>query len=261
MNDERDFVDDFVDAEGAESLPVEDAVSDTVQDEPMVEVSGNVPVRGPDGKFMRKEAEDAAEAVEKGAIDDADEPPSDSNETHVPISVVQALRKELQGYKKQADPNQQPQTAPEFSGPQTDLQRDPAGYIQGTLHQQKMQMSKFMAEQQESPDTVTEAWHAFDQACNADPSVSAFSQSLVNHPHPMGEVVKWHKQQSELLMLRDAGGLDALIERKLAERSGVAPASNGNAKPNTPPSLAGRGGAGKGQQSASEKDVFDDMFS
>jgi hypothetical protein len=124
-------------------------------------------------------------------------------------------------------------------------------------------MSQFMAEQAEGPDTVAEAWSAFDQACHNDPAVAAYSQTLVGHPHPMGEVVKWHRQQQELAMLRDAGGLDALIAQKLAEAGQAQPASQTQAstgKTPTPPSLTRRGGTTAQDGSASEEDVFDDLF-
>ena len=121
-----------------------------------------------------------------------------------------------------------------------------------------------MAEQQhqDNPGVVAEAWAAFDQACKTDPQTAALSQRLVSHPHPMGEVVKWHQQQSEVRLLQDAGGLDALIEAKLAERMSqlqpqAAVVQNGNAQPNVPPSLAKRGGGAQTTEVGSEKDDFD----
>lgn len=266
MNEERDYLDEIIEDEPQlDAEPVVEADGEP-EGEPVTSEaeSADGRARGPDGKFIKKEAEQAAEAVEQGAKQNAEEPPSDSTDTHVPISVVQALRKELQELKanKGKEEPQQP-SAPQFQGPQTDLEQDPAGYIQGTLHQQKMQMSQFMAEQAEGPDTVAQAWQAFDEACHADPAVAAFSQTLVGHPHPMGEVVKWHRQQQELSMLRDAGGLDALIAQKLAEAGQAQPASQTQAASGatpTPPSLTRRGGTTAQDASVSEEDVFDDLF-
>jgi hypothetical protein len=266
MNEERDYLDEIIEDEPAiEAEPVVEASTEPEAEPASSEAeAADGRARGADGKFIKKEAAQTAEAVEQGAKQNAEEPPSDSTDTHVPISVVQALRKELQELKASKEGKDQPQqpSAPQFQGPQTDLDQDPRGYIQGTLHQQKMQMSQFMAEQANSPETVAEAWQAFDSACAADPAVAAFSQSLVNHPHPMGEVVKWHNQQKDLAMLRDAGGLEALIAAKLAEAGQAPPASQtqANGKVPTPPSLTRRGGSTATDGSASEDDVFDDMF-
>lgn len=268
MSGERDFLDDFAEAEVADFGITEDVTQTPA--EPISEQSsdqdkseGDGPVRGPDGKFVKKEAEQVAEDVEKGVKDDlAEAPPAEGTETMVPVSVVQKMREEIKALKAQSEPKPK---APEFTPPQVDFQENPQAAIQGQLHAQKMQMSQFMAEQQnpDNPGIVAEAWAAFDQACKTDPQTAQLSQRLVNHPHPMGEVVKWHQQQSEVRLLKDAGGLDALIEAKLAERMAQLspqPVANGNAQPNVPPSLAKRGGGAQTNEIASEKDDFDAFF-
>lgn len=261
MSETKDFLDDDFMADEAPVEAIEQAP------EP-VEDASKGPTRGPDGKFVKAEAEAQASQVDQGAKTavEADgtsfEPPSDEHGTQVPLSVVQALRKELQELKSRQGTGQSPQTkGPEFAGPQFEFEDDPQGYTQGSLSQMKMQMSAFMASQSTSEAEVQQAWADFDQACANDPQVSAYSYSLVNHPHPMGEVVKWHKQQAEVKAIQSAGGLEALKAQWLAEATGQpAVQSNGNAKPNTPPSLA-RGGAGaSSSDTPADGDAFDALF-
>lgn len=110
------------------------------------------------------------------------------------------------------------------------------------------------AAQFSSPLEVAEAWNAFNEACLVDESLAAWSGTLLEHPHPAGEVLKWYKRHSQSRMLEEAGGLEKLIEARVAEALAArgagaqpAPAMNGQAtpapKPAVPPSLA-RGGSG-----------------
>lgn len=267
MSGDTDFLDDFAEDEVTDSVVEEVASSpaEPISEETPIETEtkGDGPARGPDGKFVKKEAEQAAEAVEKGVKDDlAEAPPADSEGTMVPVSVVQKMREEIKALKAQTPDTKS--NAPEMIAPvPTDFQNDPVAAFQGQLHNQKMQMSQHMATQEHDAETVSQAWIAFDEACQRDPAVSALSYQLINHPHPLGEMVKWHKQQQEVSLLRDAGGLDALIEQKLAERM-ANPAqqqvTTPGAKPHTPPSLAKRGGANQGMEIEGEDDFFDATF-
>ena len=227
--------------------------------------------RNPDGTFAKTQAEkDAAELVQQGVKPEAQpapgaEPPAaDDGSPHVPRAALEAERKKRQALEAAlaklkptagSAPQPQPNTpkGPEFVAPQIDPE-DPSTYAQA-FHSMRMQQSHFFAVQQSSEAEVAEAWAAFDAACEAAPGVgqaSIMSQTLVNHPHPMGEVLKWHRQQKELQMLQEAGGLEKLRERWLAEaqaKQGAqsAPAAAGMVptaqRPTPPPSLA-NGGAG-----------------
>jgi hypothetical protein len=93
MSGEKDFLEEFADdlPEAIEPAP-----------EPQMEPAGRV--RGPDGKFVKAEAQARAEQAEKGAKQAAqaevNEPPSYDDETGtVPIHVLKALRKENQELK------------------------------------------------------------------------------------------------------------------------------------------------------------------
>lgn len=257
MSENKDWIDEFADNDEV-----------MVDDQPKQAVESTGRQRGPDGKFIKAEAEAKAAEVEQGAKQAADEaaftePPSDEDEGQtVPLSALKALRKELQELKRSqgmSGQTQQPQ-APQFQGPSVDFEEDPRSYLQQTLHAQKMQMSQFMAARETDEQTVQAAWQAFDERCQQDPAVSAYSYTLLNHPHPMGELVKWYKREQELSAIQQAGGLEALKARWLEEQGIAPPQSQQTARPNVPPSLAG---TGKPRSSTSVNDVddgFDALF-
>lgn len=258
MSGEKDFLDEFAEQDAV--------VAPAPEPQPApVEPASSGPVRGPDGKFVRKEAEAKAEQAETGAKEAAatqpvTEPPTDDEEgATVPLSVVKALRKELQELKKaqgSATQTQKPR-APEIRGPSVAFEEDPRTYIQDTLLAQKTQMSMFMASQVDGEDTVREAWAAFDQACQQDRLVSAYSYKLLDHPHPVGEMVKWYREQQELRAIREAGGIENLIQQRLASVGGQPSAP---ANPKLPPSLAGSGKPRTSDATGEPVDGFDALF-
>lgn len=226
--------------------------------------------RTPDGKFAEKPK---AEEVEKGGKQPEAHapaqpaPPAGEEAELVPKSVVLALRKELQEAKAKLQPpaqpapqpNPAPAKGPEFQVPEVDYEQDPRGFVEANLHTLKMQQSRFFAVQQSSEAEVDEAWAAFDDACKSDPAVNAwsFSPELRAHPHPIGEVLKWHRKQKQLAQIESAGGLDAFIAAKIAEATangGAQPAPMAAAatarpqaaqSPPTPPPSLARGGNGQ----------------
>lgn len=258
MSGEKDFLDEFAEQDGIE--PIAEQPKQTE-----VEPAGRGPQRGPDGKFIKAEAEARAEQAEKGAKEAAamqqvTEPPSEDDESQtVPLSALKALRKELQELKRSQGTSAQTQQpkAPEFTGPQVAFEQDPRSYLEQTLHAQKMQMSMFMATQQNDETTVQQAWSAFDEACKNDPAVSAYSYTLLQHPHPMGELVKWYQRESELRMLRDAGGLEALIAQRMGQPAQQAQTQT--TRKDVPMSLAGTGKARSSDEPA-VPDGFDALF-
>jgi hypothetical protein len=255
MSGEKDFLDEFADEDGIDVAPVIEQPAPTD-----MEPAGSGRQRGPDGKFIKAEAQAKAEQAEKGAQEAVQtavtEPPSDDDETGtVPIHVLKALRKENQELKARMGQQSQPK-APEFSAPQVDFEQDPKAHMISL----KMQMSAFMAAQQNDEQTVNEAWTAFDQACAANPDVSQMSYRLVNHPHPMAEIVKWYKRERELSAIQEAGGLEALKQRWLAEQGITAPQGQTQARPNLPPSLAGTGKARSSEVNSVDADPFDAVF-
>lgn len=263
--DNKDFLDDFTDEEAAEAV-VEQPVQENV------EPADSGRPRGPDGKFIKAEAEAKAEEVETGAKEaaqaDVTEPPTADDEgPNVPITALKAERKKRQELEERLaaleGKQTQPQSAPDFTGPQVDFEEDPQSYLQAVVHQQKMQMSTFMASQEYGDGTVAEAWDAFDKACATDPQASSLSYALLNHPHPIKEVVNWYRTKQELSAVQQAGGLEALKKQWLAEQQAAAqtaqPATA--AKPNVPPSLAASGKTSSSEPINEDMDGFDALFS
>lgn len=255
MSGEKDFLDDFVEDDAAaiiEHAPAE------------VEPVSSGRQRGPDGKFVKAEAEAKAQEVEKGAKQAADdaaltEPPSDEDESQtVPLSALKALRRELQELKRSqglSGQTQRPQ-APELPKPSVEFERDPRTYIEQSLLSQKTHMSMHIAGQQYGEDVAQEAWTAFVQS--PDPMVIQYSYQLLEHPHPVGEMVKWYREQQDLRALRDAGGIEALIQQRLAAMGGQ-PAAQGQGR-NIPPSLAGTGKVRSSDPTGEITDGFDALF-
>lgn len=251
IEDEKDFLDDFLDDEPAET-PVADA------SEP-----ARGPQRGPDGKFLKAEAERQAEKAEKGVNQPVetstapDEPPSDGEEgTMVPVSVVKKLREELKAAKAAKTTEQStPSQAPDFGPPGQD--------VEARLLNMRLNMSAEMAGMVHGQDTVAKAWAAFDEACNREPhtgEASIMSKALVNHPHPIAQIIKWYERDQQIKAIQQAGGLDAYVEAQLAQRLAQQrpePAPASPARPRTPPSLAGRSG---GTSRSASGDVFDELF-
>jgi hypothetical protein len=241
--------------------------------------------RNPDGTFATTKAElDAAAQVQQGVKPEAQpapgaEPPAaDDGSPHVPRAALEAERKKRQALEAQLAKLQPPtgsapqsQTTapkgPEFNPPVIDP-NDPQTYAQA-ITSIRMQQSQFFAVQQSSEAEVAEAWTAFDAACEAQPGgpTSLYSQTLVNHPHPMGEILKWHRQQKELAQIQEAGGLEKLREKWLAEHTAqpgaTAPAFSASRPPAPvpPPSLAkGGNGAAVEAESFDEKEEVRSFF-
>lgn len=260
MSGEKDFLDEFADAE----LPkaVEPAP------EPQVEPAGRGPVRGPDGKFVKAEAQAKAEQAETGAKEAAatqqvTEPPADDDDSQlVPLSALKALRKELQELKRSQGTSAQTQTnqpkAPEIPRPSVAFDEDPVLYTQQALVSQKTQISQFMAAQQYGEDVMKEAWTAF--VTSPDPMVIQYSYQLLEHPHPVGEMVKWYQEQQELRAIREAGGIENLIQQRLAAMGGSPAPAQAQGGRVAPPSLAGTGKVRDSSTAGQPADGFDALF-
>lgn len=234
--------------------------------------------------------QEAAPAPQTAQPQQAPEPPAGERGKQVPLEALTALKQklaereaELATLRKPA-PEQQVQqpkpetpttpTRPDFSFDPSYFEDDPQALFEARLHKTKMDMSTNLAVQQFGEDVLSEAWAAFDNAASTDLQASALSGQLRDHPHPMGEVVKWYQNHREIKQLTEAGGLqklrDQLRAELLAEMQGTQPtaAAMPGAVPMPkpaatplPPSLA-RGGAGS--QSApeirSDNEMFESLF-
>lgn len=245
---------EFMDSEGTQEAPEAD-------DTPS-------PERDARGRFVRKEAEANAETMETGEKEPAKqveqpEPPSEpSDEQMVPLSALKKVREEMKALKESvSQPREQTEALRDPAQVEIDPDDTPEVQFQKQIFAQKMQMSKFMAAQQAGGEqAVDEAYAAFDQAARTDPAVSAMSYALVNHPHPLGEIVKWHRQQKLLAEIDAAGGIEAL-------KGAPAPAPQPSEQPAQPtqgtappPSLARGRGSVNSDALPGEKDDFDAFF-
>lgn len=253
MSGEKDFLDEFADAD----------VLPAVEPAPETQMQPAGRVRGPDGKFVKAEAQARAEQAEKGAKEAAqaevNEPPSYDDETGtVPIHVLKALRKENQELKARMGQQANQPKAPDIPRPSVAFDENPALYTQQALVSQKTQMSQFIASQQYGDDLTQQAWTAF--VTSPDPRVIQYSYELLEHPHPVGEMVKWYQEQQELNAIRQAGGIEALKQQWLAEM-GQQPAAQAQPQGRiAPPSLAGTGKARSSGTTGEPADGFDALF-
>ena len=255
--------------------------------------------RNADGTFAPKAKDEGSEtgvkqeAAPPQQAPAASEPPTDEESPHVPRTALlderrkrQSLEAELAELRKPKPeqpqqppanpPNPSPATPtrPDFSFDPSQFEDNPQGFYDARLHKTKMDMSLTVAIQQFGESAVNEAYAALDQAAAKDPSVSAYSWSLRDHPHPIGEVVQWHRKQLEVRQLTEAGGLDKLTEsiraKVLAELQGQTPGAAAMpgavpmprpATPAPPPSLA-KGGAGQSNapEAVSDNEVFEAIF-
>lgn len=250
----KDFIDEFAAEEAVEVSEVQETDSG--------------PARGPDGKFVRAEAEAEAAKAETGVkeavaelseeVPPADDDDDDDDGRTVPLSVLKKVRRELQELKKtkSTEQTQQKPRVPDIPVPTVSYEENPPAYIEQALFSQKTQISKVAAAQQYGQELVDEAWTAF--VSNNDPVVVAYSHQLKHHPHPVGEMVQWYQEQQQLNAIRQAGSIEALIEQRLAAMQ-VQPAQ-ARQKPSVPPSLAGAGRVRSSDNTGEPTDGFDALF-
>ena len=220
------------------------------------------------------EAVEPAETGEQEQAEEPDSPPPGDDDKAITgrISALlderekrQAAERKAGELEKRLAEMEKPQEAPKPIDPY----EDPEGFhdqqramVEQVALSQRVQTSKMFAEQQHGSEAVAEAYAAFDAACNADPAVAALSQSIIQNPHPMGEVVKWHQRQK----LLDEIGEDpaAYRERIIAEHQASAGQVTETlmqqpAKPRVPPAL-GKGGGVVGDTGQTDQDAFDEVF-
>lgn len=221
------------------------------------------PARGPDGKFIAREA-DAPEAV----IEPAPEAPAAPIEPqapqvppgYVPVSVVQELRAEMRQLR-QAPPQAPP-----------DPYEDPAGYavhqnevIEQRLLNERLNFSERFARREYGAEVVDKAreW-ALGQFQN-DPH---YYNRVMSDADPYEAVVRDWKRDQVLSSMKD-GDLDAFLAWKSGAAAGQAqPAPAARVAPFPSPSPPPRsmaadpnaGGAKPGAQPVGPGVAFDNVF-
>jgi hypothetical protein len=212
MQDE-DFLDGL--APDQTAAPVQEPAP--TPEPPTEAATGDNRPRGPDGKFLPKEAgaetpapqpqtpAPTSEAVQPATVAEHAKPP----EGFVPIGVVQELRKELQTFKQQAA-----QPPPPMPDPYEDFEAY-QGWQEAQLTAERADWSRQLAEARHGADTVEQAraW-AFERA-EADP---IFRQQSAMQRDPYGFAIEAWKRDQVLTRLSDPG----LIDRFLAFAGGQA---------------------------------------
>lgn len=282
---------DFLDALTSDNAPAAEpeASSQPAQEQPAT--SGRP--RNPDGTFASTKAEtDAAEQLATGGKPQpapqpeetgAAPPAAHEDNDLIPKSVVLALRKELQELKaslkapQQSQAQPQPQRPPEPEVPEYDFEEDPANYLRTNLEatrdaqlHQHLNFSEMIARSQLGDGPVDEAYQSFQAFAQSSPNAQATWQQIIQSRHPYDELVKWHRKHRDYEQLDQAGGLEKLLEAKLAELQARPPAAQAPPtavplapKPAAPglPSLA-KGGAGavNAPEIITEDQAFERLF-
>lgn len=234
--DKLDFIDGEEPAEPTvaavtpEAAPSEAPPAAAVAPEPQGEAPSTGQPRGPDGKFAPK-AQDAAPAA-PDAQPPADPPAAPSQATaqppegFVPVGVVQAMREELNAFKRQQ--NQTPPAAPQ---PAPDVYADPEGFAQYSQVQvinERLHWSYKVAEAAHGAEVVQQAQQWAEQRYAQDP---VFAQRAQAQPDPYGWAIDEWKRDQVLSKLSDP----QLIDKFLAFASGQQAASAALAAPPAPP--------------------------
>lgn len=257
MSEGKDTNQDFDDADDRlfNGKPLSEVDPDEVVSvEGEIEDGFETPVEEPkpDAQQQQTEAQPAAEPEDEGL------PPAALAAIKDERKKRQALRDELNQLKGrlEAQPapqqQQQRQNQPQIPNPQT----DPAGYhnfMQSSIGQQiqameasnRLQSSRMFATQQHGAELVTAAEQAFHGMQQANPTqYQALQQAFGTSPDPIGEVVRWHKQQTLLSEIGDDPEAYKLkLKEQLMAEMGANPGQQGvptpqNTTPNTPPRIA-----------------------
>lgn len=204
-----------------EVLPAE-TVAETVETppEPQPEVAPEVPAETPEqprddkGRFISKQ--------EEVAPAQPTQPPAG----YVPVSVVQALRQELNGLKAAQQP------AP-------DIFEDSAGFVshqvqpvRDEITQLKLDWSRRFAEQAYTVETVNAAEQWVFNRAQVDP---ALGQRILASPDPYGAAVAEYKRDQINAKISDPAAIDRFLAWEAAQANAQAqPQAAPAAQPQSP---------------------------
>lgn len=256
---------DFLDGETPEQTAAPEAAPEAVAAESAAP-SQDGPLRGPDGKFAPKAPVEAAPAAE--AAPQAPAPPPEAGqqapvtaqtappEGYVPISVVQAMREELNALKRQPTPPAQP--AP-------DPYEDFEAYREHQENQrafERAEWSRQIAELKHTPEVVAKAQEWAAQRFDQDP---AFRQRALSTADPYSFAIDEYQRDEALRTLTDP----KVLEQFRAWQSGavsmspgapVAPPPQQPTPPRSLASLPNAGGGKPGESPVGPGVAFDAIF-
>ncbi len=222
---------DFLDGE----TPAEPVAAQPAEATPPAEPApAEGPPRGPDGKFAPKAQAEAAPAAASPSPAPAPTPegaqptpePAKPPEGYVPVAALQAVREELNQFKRQVQ--QQPQAPP------PDPYEDFEGYEahrQSQIAQERADWSRQLAEARHGAELVTQAQQWAFERFDADPN---FAQAAMSSRDPYGFAIAEYQRNQALSLLSDPSNL-AKFQAFLAGGP-AAPAASAPAPMVAPPS-------------------------
>lgn len=261
---------DFIDSWEANETPPAETVKEPAQEEAAT---------APKSETGEPDAQQQAEPAnpEKPAPDQPKFPPKEGKEplTEKEVVALIEMRRKADDAERRADDaerraqfyEQQQQREAEKPAP-PDMLDEPEKFrdwqnrqMQDALLNERMNTTELIARQQHG-DAKVDAALAAIRASNDQ----AARERMLTARNPYGELMKWHVDHAALSEIREAGGIDALIEKRIAERLKTAPATQQQAASPpvmTPPSLAKAGNNGAKATSSdrqSDAEFFSSVF-
>jgi hypothetical protein len=240
-----------------------------VQPEAQPEAAAEGQPRGPDGKFLPKEAEPAPEAAPEPVQAQQPEPAPEPREpAHVPVSALQEERQKRQALEQRLAALEQRQQAPPPEPP--DRYQDPEAWeawrdeqIETRLFNERLNTSERFARKEYGSETVEKVQQWAIERGQQDP---LFGMKLRQHPDPYEFAVQEWKRDQVFASLKDPSELDQFLAWK-AQQANPQPQPSAPApipQPSPPPrSLASAPSAGTakpGEQPVGPGVAFDSVF-
>lgn len=272
-DEETDFLDQWTAEETPPPEVKEDEPAQEAEPEPLKEVK-------PEPDAQQGDAVKTAETPQDPPPDKPKFPPKEGKEplTAEEVKALIDMRREADEAKRQRDEfkrkaefyeqQQQQKRAAENQPPPPDQLDEPEKYQawqrqqwQDALINERLNVSEMIVRQTVGDEKVDAAIAAIKEFGD-----DATRSRLYSSKNPYGDLLKWHEEHQTITAIREAGSLDALIEKKLAERASAQqpPAQQAQSpvatpKPDTPPSLV-KGGSGR-TQTPSERQTEEEFFS
>lgn len=192
-------------------------------------------------------------AAEEESAQPAPEPEAQPEEpAMVPLPALQEVRGENKELKQRLAelesriPAPQPMPAPDYNTDPVGAVQHHVSSVEGAIIQQKLDTSRFLAEQQYGKEAVDAAYEYFNQHPEQ-------SQALLNHPSPFHAAMEVFNQQKVASEIGSdpEGWMEKEREKIRAEIKAEIVAEQARAKAGTPaPSMADVNGTGGGPKPA-----------
>ncbi len=248
MDNPLDFLEDQTDAqpvvETEAQTPVVEATEQAVEAQPAAPARE----RGSDGKFAPKAAEAPAQAQALPAPDPA----------HVPLGTLLDEREQRQAAQRRVKELEAAMDAARVP----DAPLEPTQVLETALYNQKLDISRALAEQKYGPDIVQQVHDWVVAKCDADP---AFNQQMRSSRLPY-EAAFQAFNTDRILQTVKPEQLDAFLAWQTAQAEAQAqqPQTQQPADANLPPrslvSAPGNGLLGKNQPQMDDQSIFESVI-